>query len=313
MRVMRGLVLLAVLASIADADTGPDLLLRPDPRDGRGDVALEVQAYLDGRIEGGGPLDLVFTRVRARSRLSSPESRRVVAGLSLDRIDLDGAGLPSDLTDLSFAVGAELGSLGEWDLAASAGAGFSGDEPFSDGSAWYGIGTVAATRKVDERSDLTLLVAYDGNRGFLPDWPLPGVAYSTFVGPHLRYTLGLPFNSVSWKPAPKWEVEARAILPVGGSVRVSYGEGSWRLFAGYRAQRAYFHLDGTPRRFRLRYEEHLVEGGVTWSPRPRADLTLAAGWGFAREFENRSDSGRDFGKVELSDEPFLALRVDVRF
>lgn len=312
---MRAPLLLLVLAAAAWADTGPSLLLRPDPRPARRALNFEVQRYLDGRLEGGASLDLTTVRADGRARVTGPEQRRVLLGYRLEHlaVDTSNPALPARLTDVSVALGAEIGRWGEWEIGAVLGIGSASNEPFGDSKGWYGLGALTAVKRLEDRARLAVLLSYDGNRGFLPHWPLPGVQYEKFAGPKLFYAVGVPYNFVRWRPAPRWELELGGIPPFGGRFRAAYGEGAWRAFLDYRTDRSYFHVEGTARRFRLRYREHAVQAGVRWEPREDVSVSLAAGWGFAREFENESDSGREFGRIGASSDPFVALRATWRF
>jgi len=302
---------LLLLAGTAFADSGVGLILRPDPPDRRDELELEVSRYLDGSTDAGNDFD--FTRFDGRGRVLLGDSWR--AGFDAEHLELDtsDARLPGGLTDVSFGAGLELGEWMAWTWKATLGFGTASDEPFSDSRGWYGIGNVAATKKLSRTASLSVVLNYNGNRGFLPDWPLPGVQYSRFVSPRFRFTVGIPFNALYWKPAERWEVELSGIpVFVGGAVAltVSY-EATPKLKAYFRygGSSSYFHVDGTAHDRRLRYEEQTVELGVEWEADDRITLRFAGGYGFEREFEIETHSGNEFGKIGLDDEPFLTITL----
>jgi hypothetical protein len=297
---------------VARAETGPALAFAPAGRGPARSLAADVQVYLDGRTDADADFDLTILRFEGKAAVGT----RFTVGVEVERLFVDTADgrLPGDLTDTSVAVGVRLGDTAGWRFAGTLGVGFAGDQPFGDAAGWYGLGSLGATKELDRGTTLTVLLQYDGNRGFLPDWPLIGVVYRKFVHPGLRFAVGLPFSSVYWKPGARWEVEAAGIPLVRGRVSVAFlPADGWRVFLRWRARTSYFHLDGTAHRFRLRYEEQAVELGVTWGAERGPSVTFLGGWGFRREFENESDSGREFGAIDISDEPYLMLRATFAF
>ncbi len=299
------LLALLVLVCAAYADTGPSLVLRPVRPGQNWNLRAEIQHYLDGAVDVSvGTVDGAW------------RSEKISVGLTAELLDIGSGGpaLPDRIVDTSVAAGFSLGSWEDWDLKAVIGFGSASDRPFNDSRGWYGLATFAAVKEVERGKRWAIVLTYNGNRGFLPHVPLPGVQYERFMGPNFRFVLGLPYNYVYFKPNDRWEFEIAGVPPFGVSARAAYLPApGWKIFVRYRANRVRGHIDGTASRFSLGYQEQVVELGVLWEPRKNVKATLAGGYGFEREFENESDSGRDFGSIELSDEPYIRFEISVTF
>jgi len=307
---MRILLPVLALAAGALAETGPGLV-GPGPR--RSALRADVAHYLDGRTDAGLPFSATVFRLDGTAGVDS--GWRLGLAAEHRALDTSDARLPAGLTDVSVAVGRELGAYAGWTLGATLGAGFASDEPFGDSRGAYGIASLSAWRPA-ERSGATWLVAlsYDGNRSFLRDFPLPGIAYVRRVDETLFFIVGIPFSRLVWRPRPYLAITAGGIPPVSGELEVAFSpRRDLALFGRWRSDSGAYHVAGTPRRQRLFYEEHTVAAGARWTPARGRSIEFAAGWAFEREFEVENDSGRELGTIRLTDEPFLLIAASWRF
>ncbi|HEX7008778.1 MAG TPA: DUF6268 family outer membrane beta-barrel protein, partial [Phycisphaeraceae bacterium] len=221
--------------------------------------------------------------------------------------------LPERLTDVSVAAGwSATGEQGRR-LGLVAGVGYAGDAPFADSEAFYIQADVIYELPLDERSKLSLLFNYHGNRTFWPDVPLPAVSYAHRVNDTLSYVVGAPASEVRWRPHPRWLVNIRYYVPTTVDAVVEYElSRSWRLFAQFDNRLDAFVVDGQEDR-RLFFSQRRLEAGVRYQPHPQCDLVLAGGYAFDQSFERGWDI-RDLDTVrDVDDSPYLRGGLELRF
>ncbi len=254
-----------------------------------------------------------FGRVRFDNQDETPTS----VGWLYDHIDLDTRDprLPERLITGAAAVGFNLGDIvPEWRINASVGVGVSGNSPFGDEDAWYGLGSIVASKRLDQTSALTLVLDYDGSRAIFPDLPLPGFQYTYFGSRTLRYSLGLPFSTLFWQPDDRWTIDLQYAVPLGGRATVSYQlDEQWSAFAGYSATTRGYHLNGDDENRRLFFTQNRLEAGFTLDPADGWSWTFAGGWAFGQEFTRGFDVRNDEHVRDLEDAPYLRLALDVAF
>ncbi|MEL7087327.1 MAG: hypothetical protein AAGL98_02615 [Planctomycetota bacterium] len=250
-----------------------------------------------------------------RLRLDTDNPRALSVGWLYDQIEIDSGDplLPERLNSTAVAVGMNLGEVIEgWDVSVAGGVGHASTLPFGDEDGYYGLGSVVATKRLDPRTALTLLLDFDGSRPVLPDVPLPGIQYSVFVSPRLRYSLGLPFSTIFYQPDDRWTFDVTYLLPLGGRVEAKYKiDDQFTAFARYNATNRAYHLAGTDND-RIFFEQDRVSLGVEWTPRPGWQWTVAGGWAFDQEFTTGFDTFDGDDLRELDDAEFLrvGLRLD---
>lgn len=309
-------VLLMLGALPARAQTSSALILVPWGADDRVEVANSTWFGYDGNAgNGGADVDLFGLSSIGRVRPSTEHADWAVGfkyrHLGIDTAD---AALPERLIDQAVAGGFKMGTIDRWEWGFVAGLGYAGNAPYNDGDAWYAVGSLAASTKLDHGATLTLLLDYDGNRNVLPDVPLPGFAYAHQFNDTLRYTVGLPINSVAWTPDDRWTVRGLWVIPFGFGVDVDYRlTDDWTLFGGYNSQTTGYHIQGDDENRRLFFEQRRIEIGARWKVGAAADLAGAVGYAFDQSFERGYDL-RDTDTIrDLSDEPYFRLALNFRF
>ena len=319
----RSLVASAALASVtltgsALAQTGPGLLVEPFPKehliDTRGSWLYEDAGHVKGSDESI-RLSVYESTGRVRLFPGSLTSPRV--GWELEYIDVRGNSdlLPEHLSDQSVGVAFPVAKVDEWIFGVALGVGYAGASPFGEDSSWYGKATAVAFRQFSENDALVFVLDYDANRTFLPDVPLPGVAYTKRVNSSLFYVVGLPLSSVTWKPFDKMSVEAGWYPIESFNAAVGYEfTPHWSAFASLDYHSSAFTLDGLDDDDRLILQQRRAEVGVRWAPRlERAAFTAAAGYAWGQEFSIGFDARKTDEVADISDEPYVRVGFELKF
>ena len=321
-----GLTVFAV-CDPATAQTGPGLLVTPFPKeqliDTRGSWAYEDAGHVKGSDQSV-RLSIYESVGRVRIFPGSLTSPRV--GWELEFVDIDAGRsiggddfdlLPGQLVDQSIGVATPVAKIDEWVFGVAVGLGYAGGAPFGEGSGWYGKATAIAFRQFSENDALVFVVDYDGNRTFLPDVPLPGVAYTKRVSPRLFYVVGIPLSSVTWKPFDKLSLEAGwyPIESFHGAAGYEFAP-HFSAFASLDYHSSAFTLDGLAGDDRLLFQHRRAEAGVRWAPRHRREtvaLTAAVGYAWGQEFSIGFDSRNGDAVADISDEPYVRVGFEVKF
>jgi hypothetical protein len=302
----------------AMAQTGPDLLLKPlmnekELVENRGGALL----FPSGSASGGNDYQQQIFEIQGRFR----EQRenlipRIGWDLTFYHLSSDIPVLDQDLTDVSFAAGIELWNAGDWRAGFTAGIGYAGASPFARSDAWYGKATLLVARKIDENTDLGLVLDYDGNRSVFPDFPLPGFAYRHTYDPTLSYTIGVPVSSVTWKPAqfPNFSLDATWVIPDTFTARPQYQlSPHWTVYGAWEHQFESFHVDQLHGTDRLLFEQRRIELGVQWHPWEHTGLTAAVGYAWGGEWSAGFDQRDSDFIAHVTDEPYFRLGFERRF
>ena len=223
--------------------------------------------------------------------------------------------VPERLTDQVAGVAVPgVASIDGWKISLLAGAGFAGDQPYSDSNAWYVKGGVVARKQLDRQSSLLVTLTYDGNRAIFPDVPLPGVSYFRFVYPGLQFLVGFPFLGVTWKPIKRLKLDFRGFPPIFFELEASYAlSETLEAYALYDSRNEAYHSEALPSNRRLLWQQDLVEAGVRWEAAPWFTLRAAVGYAFNRDLEVGWDVRGTETLARFSDEPFLFFRATLRF
>jgi len=309
-----------VTGNLIQAQTGPSLLVAPFPKeqftDARGGWTYEDAGHVKGSDDS---LRLGFYETAGRVRLFPGNLTSPRVGWEFQYIDIRGNPdlLPGQLTDQSVGVAFPVAKVDEWIFGVALGLGYAGASPFGEGTAWYGKATAVAFRQFSDSDALVFVLDYDGNRTFLPDVPLPGVAYTRRVSPSLFYVVGLPLSSVTWKPLDKLSVEA-GWYPIE-SFHASAGyefTPHWSAFASLDYRSSAFRLEGLSGNDRLLFQQRRAEVGLRFAPRVGKDtfaVTAAAGYAWGQEFSTGFDSRKSDEVADVSDEPYVRFGVEVKF
>ena len=320
------LVLFLVAAPVA-AQTGAPLLLKPWPATPEADpegAAARVELSADGLLfsgaeigDTGHELDLWQAESQGRYRLGPPSSSGQPLSLGYEALYLslnaDDAALPERLADVSAAFAVNHHASEDWALGFVGGVGYAGTAPFADGDSVYFLGDLILNRRLDERSRLSFILSYDGNRTLWPDTPLPAVAYSRRSSERLAYTVGLPYSSITWQPADRWLLELQYTLPYALDALVSYELAeNLSLFGAFDNRYDAFWLEDDEDR-RIFFTQRRLEAGFRYEATGSTQLVLAGGYAFGQEFETRWDS-RDTEELrEVDAAPYVRVGIDLAF
>jgi len=281
--------------------------------DAQGDFYL----FGDSETEDGDDFELNMYRGRGRARLDTEGTSRwdPTIGFDLVRLDIEGdAALPGRLTQQRFGVGARLGELSGWEIEAVAGAGYAGDVPYNDGDAVFAHATVAASKRVDERSSWMVALNWDGNRAFLPDTPVPTVVYNRTVSEKLSYSIGLPYSQVKWTPTDKWELRLAGVPVVSMNAIALYKlNRAVRLYGAFNSETEAFQPADLDDGDRLFFEQQRIEGGVIVGLQRWLSIRAAGGYAFDRAFSRGWHVIDTDSELDIDAAPYLRLTADLRF
>lgn len=312
------ILLWSLLAGRAGAQTGAALILKPFPKE----QALESSAeglFLNGghtqRSNDSFQLSSYNTAGRIRIQPGELTSPRIGFDFSFLDLDTSNSALPRQLVDQSIAIARPIGKFGDWIVGLSIGVGYAGPTPFGDGNAWYGKSTLAVFRELSDTSAIVFGLDYDRNRTFLPDIPLPGVAYTRRIDPTLLVVVGLPLTSLEWKPDDRLRVELSYYPLDEFEATVGYRLiDHLELFGSIQRYRHGFFIDGlNDNKDRLLFEQRRAEVGLSWQPRDQFRLSVAGGYAWGGEFSTGFDQRETRLVADISDEPYVRAALEMRF
>lgn len=315
-RLLLGGLFALATAGAAHAQTGAGLLLEPFPKEQAFDGRAEGLVFDGGHVQKTDEdFDFRIYNTQGRVRLFPGELASPRLGYDFTYLDTESSALPRQLIDQSIGVAFPIGKFDEWIVGLSLGIGYAGDTPFGDGDAWYGQGTLAVFRQLSEHSAIVFVLDYNRNRDFLPDIPLPGVAYTTVLEPNIELTAGLPLSSVKWKPLEGLEVQASFTLLDNFSATIGYEVvKNLSIFANYTRYSHNFFIDGLPQNTdRLLFEQRRAEAGVRWEPHDGVRLEAALGYAWGGQFSVGFDQRDSLKVAEISDEPYIRGGIEIRF
>ena len=306
-----------MMRSAAPAQTGPDLMLRPFPRERTAEATGSAVFLGEGETDNAdADLQLSLYESSGRARIFPKERADPRVGydfLYLD-IDTDDPALPDWLIDHSFAFGVGVLDIDGWLGGVTVGVGYAGDEVYGDANAWYYRATFAIGREIDETSQIGIAIDYNGNRSIYPDVPLPGFQYRKRIDSKLLLGFGFPVTSVEWKPIEKLTILFNYSIPDRLDARVDYQVmKKFGIFAEYARRTEAFNVEGLPGDRRLIYEQKRAEAGMRWEPIENASLIVAGGYAFDQEFNVGFDTRHAPNVAEPSDEPYVRVGFEVRY
>lgn len=313
------MTMVLALPTLAWAQSGPALLLRPWQDRSQGELVNELLIVGDGSTDNPGPddYDLTWFEGHGRVRLDIGDPDSPAFGYRYVHLDLDTNDpriMDDTLTDVAASAGFTLGEWEGWDVQLVAGMGFAGDSAFDDSEAVYGLGYLYGSKDLSENETLLLGVAYDGNRMIFPDVPLPLIEYQRRVSDELNFAVGLPYARVFWRPAEQWVITAAYFAPTTFEANVTYAlTEEFRLFAALENHLEAFHAQNAGEHDRLFVQQRRVEAGVLWVPCEWLEVAVAGGYAFDQEIEIGFDVRDTSGVADLSDEAYLRVGVGFQF
>jgi hypothetical protein len=322
------LLIVLATASYAQAQTGPELLLKPFAARKSYDISARSAYFFDAEskdLAGNPDVQVNTLDINGRMKLDfdfvdkSINRAQPRAGFSLQQlvVDVDGLFLPKTFTDLSVGAGIGIGAGEKWKAGIVLGVGYAGAGAFGDGNAWYGMADLAIGIDLDERSSLGIVLSYDGNRSFLPDVPLPGFIYTYRLNTEFTLGVGVPFSNLVWTPDNKWRIELTYLFPDSAAAKVEYKVSNrFGLYGELAADTYSYHWDGIPDGGdRVFYHQNRVEFGLSGYLTDTTDyrFTVAGGYAFGQSFET-GWSRRDADTItDLDSVPYIRLDLEARF
>ncbi|HAI11841.1 MAG TPA: hypothetical protein DCM28_09065 [Phycisphaerales bacterium] len=306
------------LSSLATAQTGPSLITQPFEEGSKVEVTFNGQWQGKADAQNGTTDDEIQLQIydgSARWLLSDDELGLTfgtqITAMSISQITM----LPSSLVDHSFALGMNLGAISDWKVSTVLGAGYNGRSPYGDANALYGKADLIFTNKPTDTSMWQVIVDYDGNRSFLPDIPLPSISYTNWDKSDFTWTVGFPYNALTWDISDKLELELRSILLYNIDATLTYEvSDSFELFGAYASRTDAFRADNDNRSTRrVIFSQQTVELGLSYEPCNEFELTVAGGLAFDQEFEYGFDSRDTTSITDVSDEPYLRIAAEIKF
>ena len=258
-----------------------------------------------------------FQRAASTGRLRFDSTMQLSPSVGYDwtHIGLStGTRLPSELDDLSFAVGSPLFKQGDWFGGAQVGFGYAGDAAFSADDAWYGKGDAFVGIDLHDGKSLIFQLTYNGNRTLYPDVPLPSAEFDWKVDPTLEFAVGFPVNAISWKPTPKWTLSAEYDFPLTVVASARYQIIDWlAVVTSYKADDDAFHSNLYGEDRRIIYNAQRVELGLTATPAKGCELNASVGYGFERSFQVGFDERTTDTVADLASQGYVRFGFDLNF
>jgi hypothetical protein len=307
------------------AQTGPQLMLKPFPKDLSVDLSvIDVTATEDGHSkESGDSIGITIADTQGRIRLNPGDEASPRLGYEFKYFNVDSTlpGMPNNFYDQSIGVAVPVAKTDNWIFGVSIALGYAGQSPFGDGNGWYGRADAVAVKKFDETSGIAIVLDYDGNRTYKPDTPLPGFAYFRRISDKLTMTVGLPLTSIEWEPIKHLRIRAQYELTDNYGARIGYEfTKGWEVFGALGQRTDAFFFDH--QRYgddRLFFQQRQAELGVTYRMgqggvgEREVEFTAAVGYAFSRELSVGFDSSNSRLIADVSDEPYVRFGFQIRY
>jgi hypothetical protein len=337
--VFSAILCLATMPTLTRAQTGPELLIKPWPRDQI--IEADAQADFYSQTNTNNPSNTGDGRATVTLSEDDSDGRlrffprdadvradpRVGYNLTYLQLNTNDPHLPKQLTDDSFAFGTGIADVSGWEAGITVGAGYAGAGAFNDGNGLYGQFDLLVGHDLDKSSKIGIVLDYNGNRTFLPDVPLPGVEYTKTIDPTLLLAVGFPLCSVTWTPDKtrtlnrQLTINAEYEIPYSFEAAVDYRlidsagqDGRVAAFASFTNRLMAFHdNDEVVGRYRIFFEQNRAEIGLRWTPQRVVSLLVAGGIAFDQRFDYGWDS-TNYGEVaKLGDSLYTRLVVEFRY
>lgn len=221
--------------------------------------------------------------------------------------------LDHTFADVALAVAASLGSIGEdWTVLASAGAGTANDGRWDNPHALYPVATLDFTYRHKYSTFWHFGLTLDGNRGLLPDIPLPYVMVETRLHPSLSMLLGFPKSEIVARPGRTAILSLQWAFPSNASARIEADLGSgFSIFVEATRRIDGFHLRDEDRT-RIFFAMNTAEFGVRWVT-TWMDVSLSAGYAFGQRYFTGDDLVSGTRGESIDNLPFVALTFPSTF
>jgi Domain of unknown function (DUF6268) len=318
------IVFVSLSAGTSLAQTGPQLLLEPLPKDQNYEFNSEFDWFADSDLDRA-PNDLgmrVYSATgRARFDLGQItqgiQKAQPRVGFDFFHMDLrnDGQILPGQFTDAS--VGASIGILAQdkWVAGIALGVGYASANVFNDGNAIYYKADLAVGYTIDDRQTIGFVLNYDGNRSIFPDVPLPGFQYTNRHSDELTFSIGFPFTSLTYKPDGKWTFEFAYAIPDSFTGKIDYAVSKeFGAFVAVTDKNMAFHWnelsDGDDRIF---FSQTKAELGVRGTVNESINFVVAGGYAFRQKFEVGFDTRDSDTVTKVDAAPYGRVGFEMKF
>ncbi len=308
------------ISSMAFAQTGPELLLKPFIKDAKFDGFTSASYFFDADTDFAG-VEAQISRYSAAGRLRiMPDNKadpRLGFSASYLAVDTDDSGvLPESFTDAQIGIATGIAEFDGWVAGMTVGLGWAGANEFGDSDAYFGAATIMFGKTLDENTSLGLALDYNGNRSFMPDVPLPGIVWTRSIPENnLEVSLGFPFAYGRWRPYEPLLLEVNFTFPDFVGARVSYDLVDGVGIFGSLSKRtdAWQSEELSNENDRIFFEQTLAEVGARFSVHDKFVVLIAGGYAFRQEFSTGYDT-RDTDKItEVDDGPYVRLEGTFSF
>ena len=190
--------------------------------------------------------------------------------------------------------------------------GSASDKPFQSEAEVSIQATIFARIPDSGRNGWIFFLNYSRYREFLPNVPIPGIAYWFEPSPELRLIVGIPFANLEWKPVPGLTAELIYFAVRNVRAQVSYRVlPELQVFGGFEWKNEhYFRYDRQNDDQRLSHYEKRVSAGIRWGFFKGVFLELASGYAFDRfYFEGESYDDRYENRLNIGNGFFGTLRL----
>jgi hypothetical protein len=302
-------------SSSAIAQTGIEALLEPWEPNQHFEADSDLRLFAKGHEKESGS-HIQLSQIDSQGRYRLDDSRPINPTLSYEAsyLHIGAPHLPDQLTDVAVGFSSPIAGDENLFLAGAAALGYAGAEPFDNSRGLYAQATAVVGHAFDDSRTLLFVLDYDGNRTLFPDIPIPAVEYIDQSNPNFVFVLGLPVDIIYWKPAPEFEVSLNFEVPESYAIEADYHpEKHWTIYltAGDNSNR--YAVDDLGRNRRLIFQQTRIGAGISYQPIKNVEFTLGAGYAFAQRFAVGFDERRLRDKIDLTDEPYLRIGVDINW
>ena len=220
--------------------------------------------------------------------------------------------LPRQLDQQAMALGIPLVQSGKWGFGAVVGAGYSGNSPYNEGQAVYGLVDLNAQYQFDHDNSLVLTLNYNGNRSILPDVPLPGIE---FIHQTRQLTLGVgTYEYLDYKPIDRLDIQLMYFPADTGRADIDYRLLRWlHVYGLFSSQSWAFHVDYYNHDQRLFFNMCRVEAGVDLIACRDFSLKVGGGYAFNQAFSQGYQSINETPVGQIANAAYLSLTAKFRF
>lgn len=318
---LASVLLLLCAAPAAWAQTDPHIILDPWATDGtwgatHDDLLFQGEAHM--KNEDGAKAQIFFWDSIGRFRLGADGPVLGYRYVTM-AFDTNSSVLPDHFDEVSVAAGMKLGTLAGGDLWASAGIGYSGDNPFADSEGVFALAHLLWHRRLNDTDGLALSLDYNGVSPLFPDVPLPGVEYFHRDG-NFSIELGFPRCALAWAPTDALSFEASYQVPYTADVVADYKLASRvSVFGRYSNFYNGFRQDDEPTTDRMFVQMSRAEVGLRYvNPHlffewAYFDAALAVGYAFEQHVSGGFDARNQHALDEVSDVPYVGLVLRGKF